>query len=45
MILGDWVVTYADGSTDEFSDELTIELVCAYIDDTKQIVSISRIRG
>lgn len=37
-----WTVTYSDGSTEDFDDELTIELVCAYADDTKSIVKIER---
>ena len=38
-----WLVTYSDGTTEEFDTELTIELVCAYADDRKSIVKIERI--
>ena len=34
-----WKVTYDDGSTDEF-DDMTLELVCAYVDDKKKVVKI-----
>ena len=35
-----WLVTYSDGSIDEFSDELTIELVIEYADNRKSIVKV-----
>lgn len=34
-----WQVTYDDGSTEEFED-MTLELVCAYIDDRKMVMKI-----
>ena len=34
-----WKVTYDDGSTDKF-DDMTLELVCAYVDDKKKVVKI-----
>ena len=37
-----WKVTYDDGSTEEFED-MTLELVCAYVDDKKNVVKIERI--
>ncbi len=38
-----WVVTYADGSTEEFSGDNTLELVCASLDDRKSAIKIERI--
>ena len=35
-------VTYSDGSTEDFYD-MTLELVCAYVDDKKQVVKIELI--
>ena len=37
-----WVVSYSDGSTDEF-DDMTLELVCTYIDDKKEVICIERV--
>lgn len=37
-----WLVTYADGSTEEFKD-MTLELVCAFLDDRKSVIKIERI--
>lgn len=34
-----WKVTYDDESTEEFED-MTLELVCAYVDDKKKVVKI-----
>jgi hypothetical protein len=34
-----WKVTYDDGSTEVFED-MTLELVCAYIGDKKKVVKI-----
>lgn len=39
-----WKVTYADGSIDVFED-MTIELVCEYIDNKKQVVKIESLNG
>ena len=38
-----WMITYTDGSTEKFSTELTLELLCAYLDDKKQVLKIERI--
>lgn len=37
-----WKVTYDDESTEEFED-MTLELVCAYVDDKKNVVKIERV--
>lgn len=37
-----WRVTYSDGSAEEFED-MTLELVCAYIDEKKTVIKIERI--
>ena len=34
-----WKVTYSDGTTETFED-MTLELVCAYVDESKQVVRI-----
>lgn len=34
-----WKITYDDGSTEEFED-MTLELVCAYVDDKKKVMKI-----
>lgn len=39
-----WLITYSDGSTDEFSDELTIELAIEYADSRKTIVKVELVR-
>lgn len=38
-----WLVTYADGSTEEFSGANTLELVCASLDEKKSVIKIERI--
>ena len=40
-----WLVTYADGSTEEFSEDNTLELVCASLDDRKSVIRIERINS
>ena len=39
-----WIVTYSDGSKDSFSGELTLEMLCAYVDDRKKVVTITLIK-
>ena len=39
-----WKVTYSDGRTDEFED-MTLELVCVYVDDNKKVVKIEWIEA
>lgn len=34
-----WLVTYSDGSTEKFED-MTLELVCASLDDRKSVIRI-----
>ena len=36
-----WKVAYDDGSTEEFED-MTLKLVCTYVDDKKNVVKIER---
>lgn len=37
-----WLVTYADGSTEEFED-MTLDLLCASLDDSKSVIRIQEI--
>ena len=41
--MSEWMVTYSDGSSETFSDDLTIELVCEYADSTKNIIKIEKV--
>ena len=38
-----WLVTYVDGSTEGFSEDNTLELVCASLDARKSVIKIERI--
>ena len=38
-----WIVTYSDQTTDEYSAYMTPEQVCAYLNDTKQLVKIEKV--
>jgi len=38
-----WLVTYADGSTEEFPEEYTLVLLCASLDDRKSVIRIQEI--
>lgn len=38
-----WIVTYSDGTTDTFSDELTLEALAASVDDRKSVLKIERV--
>ena len=38
-----WVVTYSDGSTEEFED-MSIELLCSTIDKSKEIILIEHVQ-
>lgn len=37
-----WKVTYDDGSSEEYED-MTLELVCEYVNQKKSVVRIERI--
>ena len=41
----EWIVTYSGGSTEAYSTDLTLELVCAYIDDRKEVIKIEKVRN
>ena len=40
-----WLITYTDGTTEEKSDEQSIELVVSFLDDTKELQKIERIQN
>lgn len=37
-----WYVVYTDGTTDMFSAELTLELLCEYLDNKKEVRKIEK---
>lgn len=37
-----WVVTYSDGTTDTFED-MSLELICEYLDASKSVISIVKL--